>query len=233
MSTYLWINLAIIVFPFLASFERRVAYWRRLPAVGLSFLTGGAIYLVWDALFSKAGYWSFNPAHVLPVRLFFLPLEEVLFFVTVPYSMFFVLECLDWFRKDAPVRVPRALSLSAAAAFLAGGFLFLGQGYTAVVLFVTSGCFLADAFLPGSPLKSRNFLLMLLASFPLFLLFNYLLTSIPVVLYSPQAIWGVRVLTIPLEDFFYNFTMLAVYGFFYFRFRGAFTIGRRNAPGPG
>jgi len=101
------------------------------------------------------------------------------------------------------------------------------------VLCVTSGCFLADAFLPGAPLKSRNFLLMLLASFPLFLLFNYLLTSIPVVLYSPQAIWGVRVLTIPLEDFFYNFTMLAVYGFFYFRFRGAFTIGRRNAPGPG
>ncbi len=232
MSTYLWINLSIIVFPLLASFERRVAYWRRSPAVGLAVLSGGAIFVAWDAFFSKAGYWSFNPVHVLSVRLFFLPLEEILFFVTVPYSMFFVLECLDWFRKDAPVRVPKALSLSAAAAFLAGGFLFFGQGYTVVVLFVCAGCFLGDAFLPGSPLKSRNFLLMLLASFPLFLFFNHLLTSIPVVLYSPSAIWGLRILSIPLEDFFYNFSMLAVYGFFYLRFRGILTIGRKNASGP-
>jgi hypothetical protein len=50
-----------------------------------------------------------------------------------------------------------------------------------------------------------------------FIIFNYLLTSIPIVSYNANAIWGAdglwngRFFTIPLEDFFYNFSMLSFY----------------------
>jgi lycopene cyclase domain-containing protein len=37
---------------------------------------------------------------------------------------------------------------------------------------------------------------------------NYLLTSLPVVEYNPEAITGIRISTIPLEDFFYSFAMI-------------------------
>jgi lycopene cyclase domain-containing protein len=54
-----------------------------------------------------------------------------------------------------------------------------------------------------------------ISGFLLFILFNYILTSLPVVIYSPSAVPGVRFMTIPLEDFFYNFTMISVYPAFY------------------
>ena len=45
----------------------------------------------------------------------------------------------------------------------------------------------------------------------LFAIFNHVLTSLPVVTYSPQAITGIRAGTIPIEDFFYNFSLLSFY----------------------
>jgi hypothetical protein len=37
--------------------------------------------------------------------------------------------------------------------------------------------------------------------------------------YNPQAIFGTRILTIPVEDFFYNYSMLSFYLLFYRRRR--------------
>jgi lycopene cyclase domain-containing protein len=64
-------------------------------------------------------------------------------------------------------------------------------------------------------MKRLAFWAYLVSGFLLFILFNYFLTSLPVVIYSPSAVSGVRFLTIPLEDFFYNFTMMSVYLAFY------------------
>ena len=63
-----------------------------------------------------------------------------------------------------------------------------------------------------------------------FVVFNYLLTSTVIVHYSPEAIWGVRVTTIPLEDFFYNFSMLSFYLAAYIHFRARWV---KDAGGPG
>jgi hypothetical protein len=38
-----------------------------------------------------------------------------------------------------------------------------------------------------------------------------ILTALPVVPYNPTAIWGPRFITIPLEDFFYNYSLLSFY----------------------
>jgi len=48
-------------------------------------------------------------------------------------------------------------------------------------------------------------------SFIPFLIVNYALTSLPVVLYNPASVWGFRILTIPIEDFFYSFSMISFY----------------------
>lgn len=56
-----------------------------------------------------------------------------------------------------------------------------------------------------------------LVTIGLFITFNMVLTAIPVVRYGPEHIWGGdglfngRFFTIPLEDFFYNFSMLTWY----------------------
>jgi lycopene cyclase domain-containing protein len=47
------------------------------------------------------------------------------------------------------------------------------------------------------------------------MIFNSVLTALPVVEYNSVAIWGVRFGTIPVEDFFYNYSMLSFYLLFY------------------
>jgi lycopene cyclase domain-containing protein len=224
MSTYLWINIFILIFPLLMSFEKRVSYWRRFPAVGLAALCCGLIFVIWDSFFTAAGNWAFNPLHVLPLRILHLPLEEIIFFVTVPYSMLFVLEVLNNGLKDRSFRFPGVVSLIAGVLFIAAGLVFLRQTYTCTVLFFCAACFIADLLFKRSPLGSRNFWLMILISYIPFIIFNYFLTSLPVVTYSPKAIWNIRILTIPLEDFFYSFSLITLYGFFYAVFRNRFSF---------
>jgi hypothetical protein len=49
-QTYLWLNIASIFFPFVLSFDKKVAYyksWRFLfPAIGLTAL----FFITWDVL---------------------------------------------------------------------------------------------------------------------------------------------------------------------------------------
>jgi len=49
----------------------------------------------------------------------------------------------------------------------------------------------------------------------LFFTINYILTSLPVVIYRPSAILGNRFFTIPFEDFLYNFILLSSYYIIY------------------
>jgi lycopene cyclase domain-containing protein len=56
-----------------------------------------------------------------------------------------------------------------------------------------------------------------------FAIFNYLLTSLPVVTYASSAIWNVRVITIPAEDFFFNFSMLSFHVGVYIFFKSRLT----------
>jgi lycopene cyclase domain-containing protein len=44
-----------------------------------------------------------------------------------------------------------------------------------------------------------------------FLIVNGVLTYLPIVEYNPQAIWGIRIVSIPLEDLFYNIGMLGLF----------------------
>jgi lycopene cyclase domain-containing protein len=56
---------------------------------------------------------------------------------------------------------------------------------------------------------SKLFILTILISLVPFFIVNYILTALPVVEYNPQAILGIKIFTIPLEDIFYSFTMIS------------------------
>ena len=85
------------------------------------------------------------------------------------------------------------------------------QGYTAKAL-ASCGFFLIIALLIDRPLiKSKQYWIWLAICYVPFLIINTVLTALPVVEYNSKAIWGFRVGTIPLEDFFYNYAMLSYY----------------------
>ncbi|MCF8411937.1 MAG: lycopene cyclase domain-containing protein [Melioribacteraceae bacterium] len=219
MKIYLIINIATILFPLILSFENKLKFYKRLPALIGSILIVSTGYIWWDILATARTDWGFNSDYLLGLKIFNLPLEEVMFFITVPYAFTFLYETLSYYITDKRISFRSSLLIILVLTFLVTAFLFHAQDYTFTVLLACALCLLVLFFLNNDLLKSRNFWLFVVLSFLPFLVVNYILTSVPIVKYSPEAIWGIRFLTIPLEDFFYHFSLTAFYLLFYTKFR--------------
>jgi len=220
MSRYLLIDLAIIAFPLIFSWWRPVRYYRRWPALLFAVATAGTAYLAWDNWFALRGDWSFNPEYLLGIKIFALPLEEYLFFLVVPFSCIFIYEVLRAKSRKRAIRFPRGFPAALAVFFFIGSAVFIKQGYTRLAL-ASCGLFFLIAALAGKKLlSSSHYWIYILISYAPFLIFNHLLTAPPIVMYNPAAIWGVRLISIPIEDFFYSYSMLSFYLLAYLAVRG-------------
>ena len=204
---YLLINFLIIIFPFILSFTKKYYFLNRASSVFLSTLTVSIPFIFWDIIVTNRGHWAFNPKFTLTYRLLGLPIEEILFFVTVPYSCIFLYHyCKKHFgagNRDIGKYSKNILALV---------FVFLGflseKEYTILVM-VSTGILLIS--LSNKYITSLSYLVYIFLGFILFTIFNYLLTSIPIVTYSKQYTSGIRLATIPIEDYFYNFVLLTLY----------------------
>jgi lycopene cyclase domain-containing protein len=212
MSFYLYLNLAIIAFPLALSFERRLRFYSKLKPLLAALLLVGCIFVGWDVFATYRWHWSFNPSYVSETRLLGLPLEEVLFFITVPYSCLFVFESIRHFFGDAKLLSPNRRLLAGAGVLVAVlSFAFLPREYTFLAVLSVGLTLLLAPIVNADIFCSRAYWTYITATLALFLLFNLILTSLPVVEYSSSAISNVRLATIPIEDFLFNFSMLTAY----------------------
>jgi len=216
MTIYLFIDILVIAAPVLLSFDKKVAFVSRWPAVFLTSLTVGAVFAAWDSLMVRAGAWGFAERFAGPAALAGLPLAEILFFVAVPFSCLFVYEVVSTYVPERAGRAARAPWIAAAALLAAAGAVLHPRVYTSTVLVAAALFLLLAAVSSPRLLASRRFWLSIAATYVPFVAANGPLTALPVVTYAPWAILGPRVLTIPVEDFLYSFALLGscylVYG---------------------
>jgi lycopene cyclase domain-containing protein len=222
MINYLIINILIIIFPLLFSFEKRIRYYKNFKPLFLSILFVGICYIIWDVVATYRGDWWFNHDYVMGFEIAGLPIEEILFFITAPYSCIFIYESLVYFLNDSEFNLNSRVFIVPSLIFLVAGSMFYNQYYTATVLFSCSLFFFLAMLVYPKMLISVIYWLYIVIVFIPFFIMNYLLTSIPIVLYSPDAIWNIRITTIPAEDFFYNFAMLSFYLMVYLIFKSRF-----------
>ncbi|MBM3402319.1 MAG: lycopene cyclase domain-containing protein [Bacteroidetes bacterium] len=222
-NTYLLINFLTVFFPVILSFDKRVRFFQSWKYIFPGLLITGLVFLFWDYLFTVYGVWSFNPNYVIGVYFLNLPLEEILFFITVPFACIFIYECLNYYiRPD----VLRTLSSYITYALMGLCVLLLGLFYEKVYSLITFGLLLLILLLAQFIVKvsflSRFYLAYLVSLIPFYVV-NGLLTSIPVVMYNNDENMSFRVGTIPFEDHFYSMAMLLlnIMFFEYFRKRSA------------
>ena len=55
------------------------------------------LFIPWDIYFTAKGVWDFNPNFIIDVKFLYLPIEEWLFFIIVPYACVFIYEVLNYF----------------------------------------------------------------------------------------------------------------------------------------
>jgi lycopene cyclase domain-containing protein len=182
----------------------------------------GGCYIIWDVVATYRGDWWFNHEYLMDFKIAGLPIEEILFFITAPYSCIFIYESLKYFFNDRELSIDARFFIFPGLIFLAASIMVYNQYYTATVLFSCALFFFLAMLLYQKILTSFTYWLYIVIVFIPFFVMNYLLTSIPIVLYNSDAIWDVRITTIPVEDFFYNFAMLSFYLMVYLFFKDRF-----------
>ncbi len=212
----MWFYSAILffsfIFPFALSFDKKVAFhthWRTLlPAIALV----AVFFIAFDVLYTRLGVWGFNENFVLGIRVFNLPLEEILFFLLIPYASVFLHYVIKQYFPNLYFSEKQRNVISYA---LIGMLCVLAVIYFPKLYTVYSIGVFIIALLAGTADKRNEmgrFLVTFIVILVPFLLVNGLLTGSflgrEVVWYNNAENCGIRLLTIPLEDMGYAFGML-------------------------
>jgi lycopene cyclase domain-containing protein len=208
--SYLLINFLTVFFPIVLSFDKRVAFFKSWKFVFPGLLITGLLFLFWDYLFTIYGVWSFNPEYIIGFHILDLPIEEILFFITVPFACIFVYECLNYYVKpDLLMRFSSPISYFLIAFSIIMVFLFYDRVYSLITFGLLAVVLIITEFVIKSTIMSRFYLAYLVSLIPFYIV-NGLLTSIPIVMYNDAENVAFRVGTIPFEDHFYSLSMLLI-----------------------
>ncbi len=214
MYLYIIILLASAVLPVSLSFDKKVhffSHWRYvIPAIFINT----AVFIIIDIIFTSKGVWGFNPQHNMGIVFAGLPLEEYLFFILVPYSCLFIHYVYLHYSGDysLPDRLVRMISAFLIFFMVLISLFFSDKIYTVFYSLFTAGMIMVLLF-EKSRILNRYYITYIIMLVP-FIIVNSILTgtflSEEVVWYNVDEIIGERVLTIPVEDFLYLFSLIAM-----------------------
>ena len=196
------------------SFDKKVAYYKQWKFVFPAVFVVAIPFWIWDVFKTSEQVWGFNPRYYT-LLIGNLPIEEWLFFITFPWASLFIYECMNcYFNKSQIIiffdKIDTLWSGFLIVFFLLIGALWWGHLYT-VTTFWTAGFLLLLQFLYGKKSVRLKFYRCLPIMFVPFILVNAVLsgyfTAQPLVIYNPAEYLGYRFLSIPLDDFVYNFSL--------------------------
>jgi lycopene cyclase domain-containing protein len=170
------------------------------------------VFILWDAYFTRAGVWGFNDRYTTGTTWLYLPWEEWMFFVLIPFACVFIYWALGVFmQKEIWPQTEKIITRLLILIFLITGITQFDKIYTATTALLAGFFLLYHSLYLGSEYRMKFYFMFLLSCIP-FLLVNGALTGAltiePVVMYHEEEILGIRIRTIPVEDAIYSFLML-------------------------
>ncbi len=229
---YLLVDFFTVIVPVLFSFHPRLNFYKRWKHFFLANSIVAVIFILWDMLFTHLGVWGFNPKYVCGFYFFNLPIEEILFFICIPFACVFTYHCLNiFFKTHWNIKAENIFIYTLAAILFIIGVYFYDQLYTSstfislsILLFILKYFF------------KVKWLSKLLTIYPLLLIPFFIVNGIltgsgleqPVVWYNNSENLGIRMFTIPFEDIFYGFELILLNIFFYEYFSNKSTSIKPN-----
>ena len=209
-SAYLIIMLLTLSYPLYKSFEKKVHYYSKWKLVFQATLPFSILFMLWDNWFTAINVWKFNTEFILNIFIFYLPLEEYLFFLFVPFSCLFIYEVTQYFIKTDPLK-SYSTSISWTIIIISIFFIckYPDRIYPLILFSSLTTVLLIHLFIIKTTYLGKFYLCFAICTLP-FLLVNGLLTALPIIIYNEHHIMGIRIYTIPLEDLFYGMLYLLV-----------------------
>lgn len=226
--TYLWVDFFTIIIPFIFSFHPKLNFYKNFKWFFPANLIAGTIFIVWDVIFTDMGVWGFNPKYLSGIYFFNLPIEEILFFLCIPFSCLFTYHCLTLFYKfEWNKKTENIVIIGLSTLLLLTGLIAYPRAYTSTT-FLSLGSLMLFAKFVGKikwfPKLASVYVVLLLP----FFIVNGILTGTgleePVVWYNNAENLSFRLLTIPIEDIFYGFELIFLNMIFYEYFKERFGL---------
>ena len=207
-SEYLIFNIIVLLGPLIFGAMRPFYFLDRVKYTILPIIIPAVLFLIWDSSVTYS-HWHFNEKYVLGITFFNLPIEEILFFITVPFACLFTWEMIIrrtdkkefvWITKIRPylyLLIPIGI-----------WFFISGKHYTGLAISFLGIAVLLDQLLKTNIILQRRFYLYLLLVLLFTLIFNGYLTWRPVVTYGVDYQLDFRIITIPIEDFIYGTALI-------------------------
>lgn len=220
-SEYLIFNLTVISGPLSLSFDRKVHFVDKWKNVFKAILISLVVFVAWDAIVTGRHWW-FSDRYTLGIKILRLPIEEWLFFITIPYASLFIWEVFSAYFKNREFKGLQIVRSILYFGIPLGMILFfLGKEYTGMVLIALGSVALLDWKLKTKMFIQLRTIQYMAISTLAMLIFNGYLTWRPVVLYGEAYQLGIRIFTIPIEDFFYGYALILLCTILYERFKKA------------
>lgn len=213
--TYFLILAASLAGPMALSFDKKVAFFRKWKYLFPAMIIPALFYIAWDIFFTSKGVWHFNEKYITGIKISYLPLEEVLFFILVPYCCVFIYECIRCYFPNIKNKVWADIFLKALAVILMMGAIVFHHRYYSCWTFLFTSLFIVLIYVSRNFFKTFDAISFLVSYavilIPL-LIVNGFLTALPVVIYNNAENLGIRIYTIPFEDIFYGMllTMMVI-----------------------
>lgn len=212
MWLYATLMISTISVPLALSFDRKLQFFRQWRYLFPAMLIVALSYIAVDILFTHWGVWGFNARYHSALTMLGLPLEEWLFFLAVPYASIFLHDSLmlyfPWLRlSKKTANTMTGLLIATTITVLA---INAGKTYTTYASILLAVVLLTSLFDSSGSVHSfyLTFLVILLP----FVAVNGILTGSfiqePVVWYNDAENLGIRLFTIPVEDFAYGFSLI-------------------------
>lgn len=226
-SLYLLVDIFTILVPFLFSFHPKTRFYKEWKFFFPAAIIVAIVFIIWDSIFTSLGVWNFNPRYLSGIYILNLPIEEILFFICIPYSCIFTYYCLTkFYNLSWHAKTENIFCLVLSGILLITGFIFFDKMYTSVTFISTALVCLFLKFIAKIDWFGKIVSVYAILIIP-FLIVNGILTGTgleeAVVRYNNSENLHIRLLSIPFEDIFYGFEMIVLNLYFFKIFESAFS----------
>ena len=225
-SLYLLLNFFAVLIPFIFSFHPKLNFYKYFKAFFIANILVAVIFITWDIVFTRIGVWGFNPTYVSGIYLLHLPIEEILFFVFIPFACVFTYHSLNlFFTIKWKPQIENVFVLTFSMLLFVIGIYSVPKLYTSCTFISLPLVLIAIKYVAKVNWLPKLFFSYLILLIPFFII-NGILTGSglenPVVWYNNDENLGIRILTIPVEDIFYGFELILLNVFLYEFFKTKF-----------
>ncbi len=212
MTYYFKILIFSFIIPFIFSFHPKISFHKKFNILFKSILLTSLPFILWDIIFTSYHIWGFNKNHISDFYIINLPIEEVLFFIIIPFCCLYTHYVLEKYNISL-FEIENWKSINSIIAVILLGISLINF-YKAYTFFCCLFCSLLIFTIEIKKIKINynifytSFIILMIP----FILVNGALTGM---FYEQLVVWynnsentGLRIFTIPAEDIIYAFQLI-------------------------